>query len=235
MRDCRAGSDRPGRALTRSVCIPYLGTDLCSQREGRRGCRTGRGDVETLRYYERRGLPTPDPDAQSPSTCAPRGGRAPRRRRCGSAPRRRSTRSTDASARCAGCATNWHASSGARAPRSTTARAAPRTSRVAAPSTAALSLLHVTNGESAGNTLRQTTLGGAVLSWQDVLHDGPVPAAPRPELLRTRARFLAECGWGTSQRSVPRSSAATGSTSTRCATALRSSSGSSTTSKTSCS
>jgi DNA-binding transcriptional MerR regulator len=57
-------------------------------------------------------------------------------------------------------------------------------------------LLHVTNGESAGNTLRQTTLGGAVLSWQDVLHEGPVPAQPRGELLRTRARFLATCGWG---------------------------------------
>src|SRR5690348_9535436 len=61
------------------------------------------------------------------------------------------------------------------------------------------SLLHVTNGESAGNTLRQTTLGGAVLSWQDVLHEGPVPAAPRLELLRTRARFLADCGWGSRQ------------------------------------
>ena len=31
--------------------------------------------------------------------------------------------------------------------------------------------LHVTNGDSAGNTLRQTALGGAVLPWQDVLHD----------------------------------------------------------------
>jgi hypothetical protein len=57
-------------------------------------------------------------------------------------------------------------------------------------------LLHVTNGESAGNTLRRTTLGGAVLSWQDVLHEGPVQALPREELLRARARFLAECGWG---------------------------------------
>ena len=57
-------------------------------------------------------------------------------------------------------------------------------------------LLHVTNGESAGNTLRQTALGGAVLHWQDALHDGPVPAVPRQELLRTRARFLADCGWG---------------------------------------
>jgi redox-sensitive transcriptional activator SoxR len=57
-------------------------------------------------------------------------------------------------------------------------------------------LLHVTNGESAGNTLRRTVLGGAVLSWQDVLCAGPVPAVSRPELLRTRAEFLSGCGWG---------------------------------------
>ncbi|HEY7281175.1 MAG TPA: MerR family transcriptional regulator [Actinomycetota bacterium] len=62
-------------------------------------------------------------------------------------------------------------------------------------------LLHVTNGESAGNTLRQTVLGGAVLPWQDVLHEGPVPAVARPELLRTRAGFLSECGWG-SRRAI---------------------------------
>ncbi len=61
------------------------------------------------------------------------------------------------------------------------------------------SLLHVTNGESAGNTLRQTALGGAVLPWQDVLHEGPVPALPRQELLQTRASFLADCGWGRKQ------------------------------------
>src|SRR5690349_9026912 len=58
------------------------------------------------------------------------------------------------------------------------------------------SLLHVTNGESAGNTLRQTALGGAVLSWQDVLHEGPVPALPRRQQLERRAAFLSECGWG---------------------------------------
>ena len=62
-------------------------------------------------------------------------------------------------------------------------------------------LLHVTNGESAGNTLRQTTLGGAVLSWQDVLHEGPVPAVSPAELRAVRARFLSECGWG-SERSL---------------------------------
>src|SRR6059058_3587646 len=57
-------------------------------------------------------------------------------------------------------------------------------------------LLHVTNGESAGNTLRQTTLGGAVLSWQDVLHEGPVRAVPRRKLLTERAAFLSKWGWG---------------------------------------
>ena len=57
-------------------------------------------------------------------------------------------------------------------------------------------LLHVTNGESAGNTLRQTGLGGAVLPWQDVLHEGPVPDVSRAELLRIRAGFLSKCGWG---------------------------------------
>src|SRR5690349_20816462 len=62
-------------------------------------------------------------------------------------------------------------------------------------------LLHVTNGESAGNTLRQTALGGAVLAWQDVLHAGPVPDVPRRELLRLRAGFLAGAGWG-SRRAI---------------------------------
>ena len=57
-------------------------------------------------------------------------------------------------------------------------------------------LLHVTNGESAGNTLRATSLGGAVLPWNDVLHEGPVPAVPRRELLDVRASFLSGCGWG---------------------------------------
>jgi DNA-binding transcriptional MerR regulator len=56
--------------------------------------------------------------------------------------------------------------------------------------------LHVTNGDSAGNTLRQTTLGGAVLPWQDVLHEGPLPAGPRRELLQARSAFLSACGWG---------------------------------------
>jgi hypothetical protein len=72
---------------------------------------------------------------------------------------------------------------------------------VSAPASAArgsgeLPLLHVTNGDSAASTLRKTALGGDVVSWRDALHEGPVPALPRGELMRTRARFLAECGWG---------------------------------------
>jgi DNA-binding transcriptional MerR regulator len=91
------------------------------------------------------------------------------------------------------------------------------------------SLLHVTNGESAGNTLRQTTLGGAVLPWQDVLHEGPVPALPRQELLRTRARFLADCGWGRQQALFSSLERRDRQCSRRCAAASRWCSGSSTT------
>jgi hypothetical protein len=54
------------------------------------------------------------------------------------------------------------------------------------------SLLHVTNGDSVVNTLRQTTIGGAVVAWKDTLHEGPVPEVPRHELLQVRAAFLAE-------------------------------------------
>ena len=50
--------------------------------------------------------------------------------------------------------------------------------------------LHVTNGESV--QLRETGLPGEVLTWQDALHEGPVPAGLTLEELRPiRARFLA--------------------------------------------
>ena len=61
---------------------------------------------------------------------------------------------------------------------------------------ASVGVLHVTNGESAGGTLRQTSIGGAVLPWQEVLHEGPVPPLPPARLRDVRARFLGECGWG---------------------------------------
>src|SRR5438876_1112085 len=58
------------------------------------------------------------------------------------------------------------------------------------PEPSARTVLHPTNGASAGNTLRQTSLGGAVLCWNDVLYEGP------PEPRAARATFLSRCGWG---------------------------------------
>ena len=37
-------------------------------------------------------------------------------------------------------------------------------------------MLHITNGDTAAGTLRQTTLGGDVPAWRDTLHEGPVPS-----------------------------------------------------------
>ena len=50
--------------------------------------------------------------------------------------------------------------------------------------------LHVTNGDSTGSTLARSTLRGRVMSWQDVLHEGPVPDVPRRQLHTVRAEFL---------------------------------------------
>jgi hypothetical protein len=58
-------------------------------------------------------------------------------------------------------------------------------------------MLHVTNGDSAANSLRASGVPGAILAWQDVLHDGPVPAGLTLDELRpVRARFIADQGWG---------------------------------------
>ena len=80
---------------------------------------------------------------------------------------------------------------------------------------APVALLHVTNGESAGNTLRQTGLGGAVLSWQDVLHEGPVPAGPRRGCCAPAPASSPSAAGAAPPRSSRRSSGATGSCSTR--------------------
>jgi hypothetical protein len=54
------------------------------------------------------------------------------------------------------------------------------------------SLLHVTNGDSVGQSLRDSELDGEVLSWQDVLHEGPVPGTAADELRTIRARYIAD-------------------------------------------
>jgi DNA-binding transcriptional MerR regulator len=65
------------------------------------------------------------------------------------------------------------------------------------PQLAAGEALHVTNGESVASTLRRSNVGGAVLAWQDALHEGPLACVPPEELRALRAEFLSGCGWGT--------------------------------------
>lgn len=50
--------------------------------------------------------------------------------------------------------------------------------------------LHVTNGDSAADTLRTTGAVERIVPWRDALHDGPVPDVPDPELRRIRTEFL---------------------------------------------
>jgi hypothetical protein len=58
-------------------------------------------------------------------------------------------------------------------------------------------MLHVTNGDHAADKIRAAGVGGEVLPWRDVLHDGPVPAdVPLAELSAIRAAWLAEQGAG---------------------------------------
>jgi hypothetical protein len=55
-----------------------------------------------------------------------------------------------------------------------------------------LAMLHVTNGDSAGESLSASGVPGSVISWRDVLHEGPVPAGLTLEAMsEVRARFLA--------------------------------------------
>jgi hypothetical protein len=55
--------------------------------------------------------------------------------------------------------------------------------------------LHITNGESV--QLGQTGLGGEVLCWNDILHEGPVPEGlTLDELGPVRARFIASLAFG---------------------------------------
>jgi hypothetical protein len=52
--------------------------------------------------------------------------------------------------------------------------------------------LHVTNGDSAAQTLCEIGHVRRVLSWRDVLHEGPVPNTSDDEFRRVRAEFLSE-------------------------------------------
>jgi hypothetical protein len=52
-------------------------------------------------------------------------------------------------------------------------------------------VLHVTNGDSTVETMRRAHIPGDIISWRDVLHEGPVPALSAAELRPLRAQFLA--------------------------------------------
>lgn len=63
-----------------------------------------------------------------------------------------------------------------------------------------MTTLHVTNGDIAAEGLAQAELGGSVLAWQDVLHDGPVQAtATDADFAALRAAFISGRGWGDEQ------------------------------------
>src|SRR5690348_12385732 len=59
-----------------------------------------------------------------------------------------------------------------------------------------MTMLHITNGDSAAGSLRAAGLPGEVLAWRDVLAEGPMPEGlTLDELAPVRARFLAQTGW----------------------------------------
>jgi hypothetical protein len=58
-------------------------------------------------------------------------------------------------------------------------------------------VLHLTNGTAIIPAMRAAGISGPILSWDDVLHEGPVPMGLGSVALRERrAAFLAACGWG---------------------------------------
>src|SRR5438105_304644 len=58
-------------------------------------------------------------------------------------------------------------------------------------------MLHITNGDSVGGTLRQTGLPGDILTWKDILHEGPTPPGLSLEQMsKIRAQFLADSAMG---------------------------------------
>lgn len=56
--------------------------------------------------------------------------------------------------------------------------------------------LHVTNGDAAAERILEAGVGGSVLPWRDVLHEGPVPCGLSfDDLTVARAEFIGGAGW----------------------------------------
>jgi Domain of unknown function (DUF1835) len=61
--------------------------------------------------------------------------------------------------------------------------------------------LHITNGDVAATVIEKAAIGGEVLPWRDVLHEGPVPAGLSLEQMsEIRAQFIADCSWQTLEK-----------------------------------
>jgi hypothetical protein len=59
-------------------------------------------------------------------------------------------------------------------------------------------MLHITDGESVAGTLRESTVHGDVLTYGDLMSEGPAPAGLQDEAwYETRARFLVDAGYAT--------------------------------------
>ncbi len=60
--------------------------------------------------------------------------------------------------------------------------------------------LHLTNGDAAARALARSGLPGDIVTWRDILHDGPVPPDDDLDAFhRVRAEFLASRGWATEE------------------------------------
>jgi hypothetical protein len=58
-------------------------------------------------------------------------------------------------------------------------------------------MLHITDGSVASGLIEAAGIEGERLAWDDVLHEGPVPAGlALAELSTVRADFIARAGWG---------------------------------------
>ncbi len=61
--------------------------------------------------------------------------------------------------------------------------------------------LHLTNGSAIVDKIRAAGISDPIVPWNDVLHEGPVPAGLNPAALRqVRADFLAASGAGSSEQ-----------------------------------
>ncbi|MDH3326883.1 MAG: hypothetical protein OEM38_09230 [Gammaproteobacteria bacterium] len=59
-----------------------------------------------------------------------------------------------------------------------------------------MTTLNVTNGDSVIQIMQQAGIGGDLLPWRDVLHEGPVPAGlSLQEMSEVRVKFIANQNW----------------------------------------